>query len=157
MSKTPPFSLTARFRPTRPTFFNRSRRDARSGAALVEFALVAPLLLLVMIGMIEVGRGIMVTEILGHAARIGARTGAISTGTSSSVTTTVNDLMSGASLSGHTLEVRVNGVVSNLSTAKTGDEITVAVSIPYSNVTWVGNPRFLDGKSLRGQCTMRRE
>lgn len=154
MSKTPPSAFNSP-RPQRCCPMKRGAR--RSGAALVEFALVAPLLLLVMLGMIEVGRGIMVTEILGHAARIGARTGAISTGTTSSVTSAVNDMMTGASLTGYTLQVKVNGVVSDLSTAKTGDEITVTVSIPYANVTWVGNPRFLSGKSLKGQCTMRRE
>lgn len=133
------------------------RGSKRRGAVLVEFALVAPILLLVLLGMIEVGRGIMVTEVLGHAARSGARAASLPHGTSSSVTTTVNDLMTGAELSGYTLQVLVNGVESDLSTVKSGDEISVRVSIPYANVTWVGNPRYLDGKTLGGQCVMRRE
>src|SRR6266852_2724713 len=47
----------------------------RRGAALVEFALVSPILAMVLMGMIEVSRGIMVKVMLSDAARKGCRTG----------------------------------------------------------------------------------
>lgn len=43
------------------------------GQALVEFALVAPLLFVLILGTIEAGRYVFFTEILNHATREGAR------------------------------------------------------------------------------------
>ena len=54
---------------------SRSRPKARRGATIVEFALVAPLLFLVVIGMVEFGRMVMVQQILTNASREGARQG----------------------------------------------------------------------------------
>src|SRR5262249_26909902 len=51
------------------------RRDS-SGTAAVEFAAVAPLLLLLLLGLWEVGRAIQVQQILSNAAREGARAAA---------------------------------------------------------------------------------
>jgi TadE-like protein len=52
----------------------RNRRERRStGQALVEFALVAPLLFLVMFSIIEFGRFVYYNEVLNDAVREGAR------------------------------------------------------------------------------------
>ncbi|MGI9579237.1 MAG: TadE/TadG family type IV pilus assembly protein [Microthrixaceae bacterium] len=48
-------------------------RERSAGQALVEFALVAPMLFLVVLGIIEAGRFIFHSEILNNAAREGAR------------------------------------------------------------------------------------
>jgi hypothetical protein len=50
--------------------------DAR-GQALVEFALVVPILLILIIGIIEFGRAWNISQVLGHAAREGARSAAL--------------------------------------------------------------------------------
>mgnify|MGYP000500059501 CR=1 FL=1 len=50
-----------------------SRPERSRGQALVEFALVAPLLFLLILGTIEAGRFIFYYELLNHAAREGAR------------------------------------------------------------------------------------
>src|SRR6266851_3660564 len=49
----------------------------RSGAVAVEFAIVAPVLLLLVFGSIDFGRSIMVLDLLSHAARTGCRTGVL--------------------------------------------------------------------------------
>ena len=54
---------------------HRLNRD--SGAALVEFAIIAPLLLLLVFGIIEFGRAYNAQNTLTHAAREGAREFAI--------------------------------------------------------------------------------
>jgi hypothetical protein len=51
-------------------------RDER-GQALVEFALVLPILLILIIGIIEFGRAWNISLVLGHAAREGARAAAL--------------------------------------------------------------------------------
>ncbi|MDQ3329875.1 MAG: pilus assembly protein [Planctomycetota bacterium] len=129
----------------------------RRGAALVEFAVVAPVLIIFVMGMLEIGRAVMATEVLAHAARIGAREGSITTGTTSSVTSAVNDLLTAAGINGATVSVKVNGGSTEVGSAKAGDEIAVSVTVPYANVTWIGNPKYLAGKNLSGRCVMRRE
>jgi Flp pilus assembly protein TadG len=52
----------------------RGRRDAmRRGSAVVEAALILPILLTMMLGVWEVGRMIQISQILDNAAREGAR------------------------------------------------------------------------------------
>ena len=47
----------------------------RAGGAAVELAVLAPFLITIMLGMFELGRGLMVKQTLGSAARKGCRTG----------------------------------------------------------------------------------
>lgn len=54
-----------------------SRRPARSGQSLVEFALVLPLILLLIMGVIDFGRGIFAFNEVSNAAREGGRTGIV--------------------------------------------------------------------------------
>jgi len=51
----------------------------KDGQSLIEFALVLPILLLVVFGITELGRAIMVTSVLNAASREGARLAAVST------------------------------------------------------------------------------
>jgi hypothetical protein len=52
----------------------------RGGQTMVEFALGLPLLLILFIGMIEVGRAVFIYNVVGNAAREGARFGIMTTG-----------------------------------------------------------------------------
>ena len=54
-----------------------TKTSRESGAALVEFAIIAPLLLLLVFGIIEFGRAYNAQNSLTHAAREGAREYAI--------------------------------------------------------------------------------
>ena len=49
------------------------RRDRSGGQALVEFALVAPMLFVLILGTIEAGRFMLYYEVMNHATREGAR------------------------------------------------------------------------------------
>src|SRR5206468_2029837 len=60
-------------------------RRKRGAAAAVEFALVAPVLLLFVLGIIEFGRLMMVEQILTNAAREGARRAVMANATQSDV------------------------------------------------------------------------
>src|SRR4029077_13314881 len=72
----------ARNRPRR----RRGYRFAnRCGAAAVEFAIVAPVFFLLVIGMIEVGRAMMVQQVLINASCVGARQAVTAGATSSAV------------------------------------------------------------------------
>ena len=54
----------------------RIPRDGQRSQALIEFALVAPVLLLLLFGVIDIGRAILYYDTLNHAAREGARVAA---------------------------------------------------------------------------------
>jgi Flp pilus assembly protein TadG len=53
----------------------RNKQQRRSGTAAVEFAVCAPFLFMMMMGMLELGRACMVKEILTDAGRKACRTG----------------------------------------------------------------------------------
>src|SRR5947209_283568 len=57
--------------------------NRRWGAAAVEFAIVAPLLVSLVLGLIEFGRVLMVEQILTNAAREGCRTAVLDGSTTS--------------------------------------------------------------------------
>ncbi len=131
----------------------RARRKNRRGASAVEFALVAPVFMLLVFGMIEYGRMVMVQQLLTNAAREGARRAVLDGATTAEVTTAVSTYLSGASVAGASVAVTPNPPTS----ATAGQPVTVSVSIPYSQVSWLPSPMFLGGRTLTSNSTMRRE
>src|SRR3990172_1866136 len=122
----------------RPAADGSPCKSRRRGAAAVEFALVAPLLfLLIFLPMFEFGRGLMVSELVTNAARVRCRTGVLPATDNSDVTSAVNTTLSGQGITGATTTITVNGGSSDVSSAQLGDVITVTVSVPYSNVSWI--------------------
>lgn len=116
-------------------------------------------MIMVVLGMFEMGRAIMVTEMLNHTARTGARAGAIASGSTANVQAAVDKLLGESGLDTDSCHVRilVNGVTGEVASAQAGDEICVEISVPYAEVTWVATPEYLAGKNLSGRCVMRRE
>ncbi|MBX3001656.1 MAG: pilus assembly protein [Caldilineaceae bacterium] len=67
---------------------------SESGQSLVEFALVAPFLLLITLGILDLGRLFFINTMLTAAAQEGARAGAVST-SFTQIQNTVQDRLSG--------------------------------------------------------------
>ena len=65
-------------------------RDRERGAALVEFALILPLLAMLVFGLVEFGRGYNAQVTLTHAAREGVRTLAITQDSGAAATVAKN-------------------------------------------------------------------
>jgi Flp pilus assembly protein TadG len=137
---------------------HRPARDhARRAAAAVEFAVVAPLLFVLLLGIIEFGRGMMVIELLNSAARNGARVGALQGTSTATINTAVSNALTNSGVNGATTTVLVNGASADASTAQTGDAITVSVSVPYNSVSWLPTGFFLENSNLGTNVVMRRE
>jgi Flp pilus assembly protein TadG len=134
--------------------FCRRGRDlqSRCGVATVEFAIIAPLFFLLVLGSIELGRALMVQQILTNASRAGARDAVTLAGTQDSAIAAATDFAAGASVGGIAVTVSPNP-----ATASSGQMVSVTVTVPYENVTWVPAPWFMGGKTLTATSVMRKE
>jgi Flp pilus assembly protein TadG len=138
-------------------------RRFRQGAAVVEFAVVAPVFFLLVIGMIEFGRAIMVQQVMTNASREGARVGVLdsATPTASLVKQTVVDYCVNGGLPTVTtscVSIDAGAAHSGEPTAAGyGESVKVTVQVPYNSVTWIPAPWFLKDKTLQASTVMRRE
>src|SRR5437763_13477703 len=104
----------------------------RRGVAAVEFAVIASLLFTLLLGMVEIGRALMVLELLNNAARNGVRTATINGSTRGDVATAVTNALdgSGVTLAAGQPKLSINGteVTSDATwTPVSGDSISVSV------------------------------
>lgn len=136
----------------------RSPRRLRRGGTLVEFALVAPVFFLMVLGIIEIGRAYMVSELLTEAARRACRQGVIEGSSSSAIQSAATNYLASVGINGESANVYVNDAPAgstNVASMPAYTEITVVVTVPASNVAWAP-VSFVTG-NLSGQYTMRRE
>jgi Flp pilus assembly protein TadG len=131
-------------------------RKNRRGAAVVEFAIVAPVFFLLVFGMIEYGRLVMVQQILTNASREGARFAVVqSANDTTAVQDVVTDYLASASIGGSPT-VSVDWPVSGGSSSS--EPVTVTVSIPFGQVSWLPSPMFVSSTMpLTAASVMRRE
>ena len=122
-------------------FLTASRRR---GASLVEFAIVAPIFFMLVLGIFEFGRAMMVQSLLANASQQGARAGALVGAQTSDVTSAVNTYLSSAGITGAATTV----TPSPPSGASPGQDIKVTVSIGYAQVSWLPSPSYLKTATL---------
>ena len=134
---------------------NRSRRSER-GQALAEFALVLPLVMFFIAGIIEFGRAWNIKQAVTDAAREGARYAVVQDDdikTTDDVKAKVEERLGLAGIETSTIEFSPDFHVK-------GSEMTVTVSTDYRMglvgvlLGWAGAPSFV---SISTQVTMRNE
>jgi Flp pilus assembly protein TadG len=123
------------------------KRSPRRGAAVVEFALIAPLFCGLFLGFIEFGRMVMVQQILVNAARVGARSAILAGVTPAQAETVMSNYLTSAGITGATTSV-------SPSNAGSGTAVTVTVSVPCSNVAWTGALTWFKGSTLTSTVVM---
>jgi Flp pilus assembly protein TadG len=96
------------------------------GQALVEFALLVPLLIIIVLGIVEFGRIWMTMQVLSSAAREGARVAAVTAPTVGLVEDAVENVLTAAGYSEPSITV--------LGPSSEG-EVTVTVQIVYTVIT----------------------
>ena len=125
----------------------------RRGAAVVEFAVVSPVLILFLLGIIECGRMVMVQQALTTAVREGARIAIVEGTSASTAEEAVESFLAAVGVHGTQISVSPN-ITSGVAH---GEPITVAVAVPFKEVSWLPNPFLFRDKTLTSSATMRRE
>ena len=136
-----------------PNRSSGSHRRARTGAAAVEFAAVAPLFVLLILGLIEFGRMVVVQQVITNASREGARQAAMENTTTSGIVSGIGDFLTSSSVNGATVTVSPG----SLGDAEYGDPVSVTVDVGFDQVSWIPDPIFLSGVNLSATTVMRRE
>lgn len=117
---------------------------------------MAPVFLMLVFGMIEFGRAIMVQQVVTNASREGARVAVLDGATSDEVYEKVRHYLESSSIpmnSATTVQVSPNPP----SSAGYGEPVTVSVSVPYSSISWIPGASYLKGATLDATSVMRRE
>lgn len=130
------------------------KRFDERGAAAVEFALLLPLLLLILFGIIEFGMIMYSREVITNASREGARTGivqAITKPTTGEIQTVVTNYLTGTGVDPNAVTITIAGA--GLTAPNT---LNVTVTYPYNffapGILGLGN-----SINLTGQTVMRHE
>jgi Flp pilus assembly protein TadG len=127
----------------------------RRGMAIVEAAILFPVLLMVTFGMMEYGWMFLKMQQLNNVAEVAARMAAMPTATNTTVTSEITTLMSGYGMgsSGYTTTF----TPSDVSTAAAGATVQVQLSVSYANVKVVGSGFVPTPSTINASVTMVKE
>jgi len=134
-----------------PSILGRKKTGQRRAAAIVEFAVVLPLLLTILFGIIEYGWVFMVRQTLQTAAREGCRLAVLQTSVSpyTNVLSRVSSVMSPSGLTTYSVSMTHATVANPVE--------TVEISVPYDDVSLMGGFFGTHNYDLAGTCSMRKE
>jgi Flp pilus assembly protein TadG len=142
-----------------------NRRQNRCGAALVEMALVLPIFFGVVLGIVEFGRAMTVSQMVTNATRESTRMAIIDGSTNTTVETWAEDFLNSSinvAASDVTVAITVVAAQGNddpnnqVGNAQARDLVTVNISVPFDEVSYVPGS-YLNGKNLTAQSSMRHE
>jgi Flp pilus assembly protein TadG len=131
--------------PARPQNAKRRRRTA---TAVVEFAVVVPVLVLLMMGQFELSRGMMVRQVLCGAARKGCRTGILKQYGSQDIINDASNVLQDngfgptkfnpPTIGQITIQVTdpSGNTLADALDAPSGSTVSVQVTIPASSIDW---------------------
>lgn len=123
-------------------------RARRTGSAATEFAIILPVLALLLLGLWEVGRMVEVRQVLDNAAREGARRASNGTATAVQIETAVVEYLEASGITTTGCVVRIHNLTRHPDTPPTDpshepaaaeqlDILRVTVTLPFANVRWV--------------------
>jgi Flp pilus assembly protein TadG len=126
---------------------SRFHREER-GAAVVEFVLVLPLLVMLVFGIVEFSLSYNRQQALHAAAREGGRVAALETSTQSDITAAVDNALSGVSFdSSRVIQISPNTSQPCLDNSGATVTVTVAASSDVDVPLWNNTSLTLTGKA----------
>jgi len=150
--------------------FSVKRHHERQGTAAVEFAVILPLLVLMVMGAIDVGQSVNVAQVVNDASREAARQATrIDFTDEQQVESVVREYMADAypSIPASELNSALTINVSDsegsgisggdLTTIDSGSPVSVQVILQYDSVRWLDGLPGFSGMSIETSTVMRRE
>ena len=116
--------------------------DSERGAAAVEFAILLPLLLMLVLGTIEFGRAYNAQITLTNAARDGVRVMAIANDPAGAKTAAKN---AAASIS---TSITDGDITLSTNVCSTGTQVTLTINHELSTITGIAGPFPMTGKGV---------
>ncbi len=153
---------------------SRFRRHDRRGVEIVELAMVLPIMVMLVLGIIEFGRAFQMAQLLTSAAREGARLGMLYnvvkqqdidngiTSANQKVRTDIRNFLNAAGVNTTNLEVLITKedgeteVSLDDYSAMTEQYFTLTVRVPFDDLAAV-RPFFMHNATISGQITVRHE
>jgi Flp pilus assembly protein TadG len=132
-------------------FLSRYIKNNR-GQAIVEFALVFPWLILMLVGVIEFGLILNQYMVMSEAAREGARSAALGAD-NATVTAAVQAAVSSQSIDKSRITVSINPSGARVR----GNAVTVTAAYPVKTITQMMSVFFTGTPTVEGSATMRVE
>ena len=132
------------------TRMRRTKRPPRRGAALVEFAITAPLVFMIFFAAFEFCRMNIIRHTVDNAAYEGARRAIVQGATAADAVDATTPILSVMSV--RDAEVTVDPPVITPNT----EAVTVTIAVPCDSNSWVP-PFFFRQKLLTGTCRLTRE
>jgi Flp pilus assembly protein TadG len=128
-------------------------RRGRRGAAMVEFAIILPVLVMLLFGVIEYGWVFFKAAQVNQAARHGSRIAIRPAATEAEVTAAVAAVMTGAGLGSSGYTVAIGDL-----TVDVGEPVEVRVDVNYEgNIDLIGLPMIPIPDQLHGRTVMSKE
>lgn len=142
--------MSARRRPGATRVARRLLRRER-GQSLVEFAIVLPILLALLVAIFEFGRAWNIQQVITNVAREGARLAVLQDVQPDSVDNLIVDLLTTARLdpAESTVSVANAGVDGGI-----GDQVTVQIQYPYNFIFLGPVVRLISGGAWPGSVTL---
>ncbi|MEW1918358.1 TadE/TadG family type IV pilus assembly protein [Pseudarthrobacter oxydans] len=116
--------------------------DSERGAAAVEFAILLPLLLMLVLGTIEFGRAYNAQITLTNAARDGVRVMAIGNDPAGAKTAAQNAAASVSST------IPTSDITLSTNTCSTGAQVTLTIKYNLATITGIAGPFPMTGKGV---------
>jgi Flp pilus assembly protein TadG len=131
------------------------KHNRRRGSLTVEAALLLPLLFMLTFGLIEYGWMFLKQQQITNTARQSARLGAMVDGTNAAVSNQISTMMNtyGLGSSGYSATIAPG----NVQTAARGSQISVTISIPYSNIDVTGFTLLPMPTTISAKVSMQKE
>lgn len=128
----------------------KRKPQSRSGAAVVEFAVVAPIIFMLFFAAFEFARMNLIRHTVDVAAYQGCRTGILPGASADKVRSRVETMLSTIGVDGAAI------TISPSSITRSTRDVSVDIQVALDAHTWVP-AQFLAGRSLSGSCTLMRE
>lgn len=128
----------------------RNQSASRKAASAVEFAVVLPVIVLLLLGAVEMGRAVMVQHSLQEAAQAGCRVYAVFDAPEEAAEDIIGNAMSKAGVKKYSVTF---DPPEKSKIKKNMEPVTVTVSVDYSDVAWL-SPDFMSGAAVVARCTI---